>query len=153
MFLPVALLLIAGLASDDFDTREACQEALSLCPELAEPVVWGHYLDPEVNHRLQVARQGYDPPWLLGKWRVTNDTGLTYIVVIYSQTSLLVYLGILQRHHQVKLHRRVDGNILHQARKALGYSGNTGGDILPVDSGKEGTESQEILYLHTKSLA
>jgi hypothetical protein len=82
MFLPVALLLIAGLASDDFDTREACQEALSLCPELAEPVLWWHYPDPEVRYRLQVARQGYDPSWLLGKWKVANDSGLTYIVVI-----------------------------------------------------------------------
>jgi hypothetical protein len=82
MFLPVALLLIAGLASDDFTTREACQEALSLCPELAEPVLWWHYPDPEVNHRLQVARQGYDPPWLPGKWKLTNEIGITCTVVI-----------------------------------------------------------------------
>jgi hypothetical protein len=82
MFLPVALILIAGLGSDDFDTRETCQEILSVCPELAEPVLWRYYPDPEVNYRLQVVRQGYDPPWLLGKWKVANDTGLTYVVVI-----------------------------------------------------------------------
>jgi hypothetical protein len=82
MFLPVALLLIAGLASDDFATRETCQEALSLCPDLAEPVVWWHYSDPEVNHRLQVVRQDYDPPWLLGYWKVSSDTGLSFSILI-----------------------------------------------------------------------
>jgi hypothetical protein len=82
MFLPVALLLIAGLASDDFATRETCQEALSLCPELAEPVVWWHYPDPEVNHRLQLVRQDYDPPWILGEWKVTSDTGMAFSILI-----------------------------------------------------------------------
>jgi hypothetical protein len=82
MFLPVALLLIAGLASDDFATRETCQEALSLCPELAEPALWWYSPDPEVNHRLQVVRQNYEPSWLLGKWVVTSETGLTFTIVI-----------------------------------------------------------------------
>lgn len=82
MFLPIALLLIAGLASDDFSTREACQEALSLCPELAGPALWWESNDPEVNHRLQAVRQNYDPPWLLGKWKVTSETGLTFTIVI-----------------------------------------------------------------------
>jgi hypothetical protein len=82
MFLPIALLLIAGLASEDFSTREACQEALSLCPELSEPVLWWESNDPEVNHRLQVIRQNYDPPWLLGRWVVTSETGLTFTIVI-----------------------------------------------------------------------
>lgn len=70
MLLPVALLLIAGLASDDFATREACQEALALCPELADPLLWHHYADPEVEHRLQVLRQDCEPLWLLGTWNV-----------------------------------------------------------------------------------
>jgi hypothetical protein len=85
MFLPVALLLIAGLGSDDFITREACQEFLSICPELAEPVVWWHYPDPEVNHRLQVVRRDYDPPWLLGEWKVTSDTGMSFSILIKTQ--------------------------------------------------------------------
>jgi hypothetical protein len=82
MFLPVSLLLIAGLASDDFATREVCQEALSLCPQLAEPVVWWYFPDPEVNHRLQVIRQDYDPPWLLGEWKVSSDTGMSFSILI-----------------------------------------------------------------------
>jgi hypothetical protein len=49
MFLPVALILIAGLGSDDFDTRETCQEILSVCPELAEPVLWRYGLATGMN--------------------------------------------------------------------------------------------------------
>lgn len=83
MCLPLALILIAGLASDDFATREACQEALSLCPELAGPPLWRRYADPEVNHRLEAVRQDCDPPaWLLGKWSVRNEMGFGFTIVL-----------------------------------------------------------------------
>jgi hypothetical protein len=83
MFLPIALILIAGLASDDFATREACQEALSLCPELAGPPLWRRYADPEVEHRLQVVRQDCGPPdWLLGTWEARSENDLAFTVVL-----------------------------------------------------------------------
>jgi hypothetical protein len=83
MFLPVALILIAGLASDDFSTREACQEALSLCPELAGPLLWRRYADPEVEHRLQAVRQNCDPPdWLLGTWKARSEDSIAFTIVL-----------------------------------------------------------------------
>jgi hypothetical protein len=83
MFLPIALILIAGLSSDDFATREACQEALSLCPELAGPYLWHRYADPEVEHRLQAVRQDCDPPdWLLGTWEARSENSVAFAVVL-----------------------------------------------------------------------
>lgn len=83
MCVPLALILIAGLASDDFATREACQESLSLCPELAGPPLWRRYADPEVEHRLQAVRQNCAPPaWLLGTWEVRNEMGFGFTVTL-----------------------------------------------------------------------
>jgi hypothetical protein len=74
MLSPLALLLIAGLSSPDFATREACTEALSVCPELVGPPLWWHYPDPETEHRLRRVREHYEPPRMVGTWKVADGS-------------------------------------------------------------------------------